>query len=185
MLVGHSKRRLLALVLLVVCAGAARVGWEMTSTSALAQEDGQDCETVTRINGRGTQESEPFQITGQTFRVVETVEADSEEGSTVYAPLDENDEPVPSSSMDGGNFDGDDPQSYETTATYSSGPGTYRIGVVSDGAEYTYEVQDCGLSPSGGDLMEAGGPEEGPVPTMPDGGCPVEYPVGKAGGCYR
>ena len=183
-MLGDSKRVLLALVLLVICAGAVRVGWETTGTSALAQEDGQDCETVTRINGRGTQESEPFQITGQTFRVVETVEGDSEEGFTLYAPLDENDEPVSPSSTDGGNAGGD-PKSYGTTATYDPGPGTYRIGIVSDGAEYAYEVQDCGLSASGGDLMESGGPQEGPVPTMPGGGCPAEYPVVRVDGCYR
>ena len=185
-MLGDSKRRrLLALVLLVAGAGMAYVGWEVTGTSAIAQEDGGDCAPITKINGRGTQESEPFEITGQTFRVLETVEGDSEEGSTVYAPLDENDEPIPPSSTDGGGFGGDDPQSYETAATYDPGPGTYRIGIVSEGAEYTYEVQDCGLSTSSGELMEAGGPEDGPVPTMPDGACPREYPVEKAGGCFR
>jgi hypothetical protein len=33
-------------------------------------------------------------------------------------------------------------------------------------------------------LLEAGGPEEGPVPLMPDGSCPREYPVEKKGSCY-
>ena len=36
-----------------------------------------------------------------------------------------------------------------------------------------------------GALLQAGGPESGPVPRMPDGGCPVEYPVKKGGACYR
>jgi hypothetical protein len=35
------------------------------------------------------------------------------------------------------------------------------------------------------DLLEAGGPATGPVPLMPDGGCPEEYPVEDVGGCYR
>jgi hypothetical protein len=34
------------------------------------------------------------------------------------------------------------------------------------------------------DLFNAGGPAEGPVPLMPDGGCPSEYPVLKDGACY-
>lgn len=34
------------------------------------------------------------------------------------------------------------------------------------------------------DLMEAGGPASGPVPMMPGGGCPVEYPVKLDGACY-
>ncbi len=40
-------------------------------------------------------------------------------------------------------------------------------------------------SPSrNGTLMEAGGSSEGPVPKMPGGGCPVEFPVETREGCY-
>ena len=39
--------------------------------------------------------------------------------------------------------------------------------------------------PPNADLFEAGGPEGGPVPLMPSGGCPDEYPVEQGGGCYR
>jgi hypothetical protein len=35
-----------------------------------------------------------------------------------------------------------------------------------------------------GQLMDAGGPSSGPVPLMPDGGCPAEFPVGRNGACY-
>ncbi len=35
-----------------------------------------------------------------------------------------------------------------------------------------------------GNLLRAGGPREGPVPFMPGGGCPEEYPVERAGACY-
>ncbi len=34
-------------------------------------------------------------------------------------------------------------------------------------------------------LMEAGGPEIGPVPPMPGGGCPEEFPLETDGGCRR
>ncbi len=190
MLLGDSKRRLLALVLLVACAVVARMSLETAGTSAFAQEEDRDCEPVTRINGRGTQESEPFQITGQTFRVVETFEGDSEDPEqsfVAYAVLDENGDVVPSSvAQDNVEIaPGGTETSYQDTATINGGPGTYKLGMVSGGGEYTYEVQDCGLSASGGDLMEAGGPKDGPVPTMPGGGCPAEYPVEKAGGCYQ
>lgn len=40
-------------------------------------------------------------------------------------------------------------------------------------------------APKGGTLMEAGGPESGPAPKMPGGGCPQEYPTEKDGACYR
>ena len=33
-------------------------------------------------------------------------------------------------------------------------------------------------------LMNAGGPTAGPVPTMPGGGCPEEFPVKHHGACY-
>ena len=36
-----------------------------------------------------------------------------------------------------------------------------------------------------GGLMDAGGPTAGPVPLMPGGGCPEEYPVRRDGACYR
>jgi hypothetical protein len=38
---------------------------------------------------------------------------------------------------------------------------------------------------NGGELFKAGGPSEGPVPTMPDGGCPKEFPVQRGGACFR
>jgi uncharacterized protein involved in copper resistance len=34
-------------------------------------------------------------------------------------------------------------------------------------------------------LFDSGGPEDGPVPLMPDGGCPVEYPTQRGDLCYR
>lgn len=34
------------------------------------------------------------------------------------------------------------------------------------------------------DLMDAGGPGSAPVPTMPGGGCPVEFPINRDGACY-
>ena len=34
-------------------------------------------------------------------------------------------------------------------------------------------------------LFDSGGPENGPVPRMPDGGCPAEFPVERAGLCYQ
>lgn len=34
-------------------------------------------------------------------------------------------------------------------------------------------------------VLDSGGPENGPVPLMPDGGCPVEYPTQRGDLCYR
>jgi hypothetical protein len=35
-----------------------------------------------------------------------------------------------------------------------------------------------------GDLFDSGGPASGPVPPMPDGRCPPEFPVEQSGACY-
>jgi hypothetical protein len=39
--------------------------------------------------------------------------------------------------------------------------------------------------PSPGELFNAGGPSEGPVPAMPGGDCPKEYPLQHGDACYR
>ncbi len=36
-----------------------------------------------------------------------------------------------------------------------------------------------------GTLFESGGPAGGPVPLLPGGGCPEEFPVERDGGCSR
>ena len=35
-----------------------------------------------------------------------------------------------------------------------------------------------------GNLLKAGGPSSGPLPLMPDGGCPREFPTMRDGACY-
>jgi hypothetical protein len=35
-----------------------------------------------------------------------------------------------------------------------------------------------------GNLLDAGGPSSGPLPLMPDGGCPQEVPTKREGACY-
>lgn len=49
-----------------------------------------------------------------------------------------------------------------------------------DGAAQDQYGQDTG----NGDLFNAGGPLAGPVPRMPDGGCPPAFPKARAGACY-
>jgi hypothetical protein len=45
--------------------------------------------------------------------------------------------------------------------------------------------QPPGQPPQGGQLMNAGGPADGPIPHMPGGGCPAEFPTERDGTCYR
>ncbi len=53
--------------------------------------------------------------------------------------------------------------------------------------EFDDEPDDKFDEPNDGfkQLLEAGGPEEGPVPVKPGGGCPAEFPVERDDACYR
>lgn len=218
MLRDDSTRRLVTFALLGLCAISLRLTWGLSGefpinfgTTALAQQGG--CTPVTNIVGHGDQESEPFDISGQTFRV--DFEADNPGESSGYAffnVVDENGGIVQPGSQD---LSEDDPNRIEGSATFDSGPGSYTIEIASDSADYTIDVEDCGdsamrgpsqqsgasqsgrsneirnLPKTGGQgnddrsLLKAGGPDDGPVPIMPDGSCPKEYPVRESGACRR
>ena len=63
------------------------------------------------------------------------------------------------------NDDDNDDQQYEDTTTQQ----------YEETTQYQYDTDP---------LFVSGGPEDGPVPPMPGGGCPEEFPVEKSGGCY-
>jgi hypothetical protein len=53
-------------------------------------------------------------------------------------------------------------------------------------ADVQYEDQtDATAQGSSSPLLEAGGPQAGPVPQLPGGGCPPEFPVDASGACYQ
>ena len=229
MLRDNSRRGLVIFALLGLCAISMRLAWGVSGefpinlgTTAFAQQDG--CKVVTDIVGRGDQESEPFEIDGQTFRV--NFEADNPgetPGFAFFNVIDENGGVVQPESQD---LSEDDPDRIEGSATFDSGPGSYFLEIVSESADYAIDVEDCGdsavrraslqpgpsqnergnenrgllktggqgnnkrdLLKTGGqgsenrDLLKAGGPDEGPVPVMPDGSCPAEYPIEENGAC--
>jgi hypothetical protein len=51
--------------------------------------------------------------------------------------------------------------------------------------EDTTAAEDTTSDATNNDLLDAGGPRTGPVPLMPGGACPPEYPERRAEGCYR
>jgi hypothetical protein len=68
-------RRILAFALLGVCANSLRLAWGISEefpihlgAPAFAQQQGEGCTTVTEIEGRGDQQSEPFRMAGQSLR---------------------------------------------------------------------------------------------------------------------
>ncbi|MDP8952044.1 MAG: hypothetical protein M3N18_07380 [Actinomycetota bacterium] len=99
---------------------------------------------VTEFVGRGDQESEPFEIEGQTFRV--NFEADNPgetPGFAFFNVIDENGGVVQPDSQD---ISEDDPDRIEGNATFDSGPGSYTLEIASESADYAIDVEDCGSS---------------------------------------
>jgi len=201
-------RKVLAFALLGVCAISLRLAWGISGefpihlgAPAFAQQQGGECTPVTEIEGRGDQQSEPFRIDGQSFRVIFEADNPGEtDGYAFFNVIDENDGIVQPDSQD--LFD-ESQTRVEGEATFSSGSGVYAIEIASKEADYTITVEDCddstavqtasrrpaALPRTGPDetrrLLEAGGPTDGPVPAIPGGGCPKEYPVERGGVCYE
>ena len=101
------------------------------------------------------------------------------------------------------------------TTYVNAGAGTYYLSIGSAKAKWTVTVEECSASappgspnPGGSagtsapastpastspppkpkakrNLFDSGGPENGPVPLMADGGCPVEYPAERDDLCYQ
>jgi hypothetical protein len=161
-----------------------------------------DCSEVAGF-GPDTEDmtTEPFDIRGDVFRVsgeVRIFDPQVQSGVNI-TPVDENGTPASAIPV----FE---ERSFEQDVR--EGPGTFTLEIQTLGeVEYTVTVEDCGPSPQGdpgeegsptdegGDstipapprdetLMDAGGPENGPVPLMPNGECPKEFPVKRGAACH-
>lgn len=193
---GGFTRRLAVFAALGVCVISLRLAWGLAGESpfyldgeVLAQSSG-DCTSVTKITGRGTQTSEPFDIVGPTFIVNYEVSTQNptDTGYAFFNVVDENGGVVQPDTID-------TPSSGQGTQLQGSGTftgsGSFTLEILGDTADYSLDVQDCGAAPTGGgsgggnDLLQAGGPESGPVPRMPGGGCPREFPVAAGDACRR
>jgi hypothetical protein len=79
-----------------------------------------------------------------------------------------------------GNGQACDDYPYGTSGTNSASPSSASPGESSNGASASPKPRPQNSD----DLFNSGGPTNGPVPLMPDGGCPAEYPVQHNGLCY-
>lgn len=191
-------RRVMSFAAIALLVISVRLAWGVSGefpvnlgVEALAQ--GGECAVATEITGRGNQTSEPFDITGQTFTLDYEASSSSGEGFAFFNVLDENGGIIQPASQD---ISDDDPTRLTGNASFDSGPGSYTIEIAATDADYTVTVRDCGQQSttngsggggSSGDdpLLQAGGPTNGPVPLMPAGGCPKEFPVEVDGACDR
>lgn len=77
----------------------------------------------------------------------------------------------------------------ETTSTFSaqqdqSSSGSQQSTAASSQYSDPSNASEQQYSSGSQNLMSAGGSESGPVPLLPDGGCPPDFPVNLIDGCY-
>ncbi len=159
-----SKPLTLAVVVLVLAAGfIARSIYEQTNTPALAQKVA-DCGT--------------FNSQAEAQAVLRSDPSDPNQ-------LDEDD------GLDDGiaceTYPYDDPTRNDMPVDAAIGGGTTKTAPATAPAN-TSVITPVSTSAAQdqykGDLFDAGGPADGPVPLMPDDSCPPEYPVEQNGACY-
>jgi hypothetical protein len=207
------RGRIAFLSLIVIFGGIAvylglmiEASWDDTR-KANAQ---QNCDEVQTFTGSGIKETQPFTVTGDTWRLrydFQSTTPDQQFSSfdmSVYKTGNTIPESVITLERPGSD-----------TSYVNAGAGTYYLSIGSANATWTVTVEDCSASatpgspnPKGSDssstpastpksaspsrkpkpdrnLFDSGGPENGPAPLMPDDGCPAEFPVERAGLCYQ
>jgi hypothetical protein len=207
------RGRIAFLSLIVVFGGFAvylglmiEASWDDTR-KANAQ---QNCDEVQTFTGSGIKETQPFTVTGDTWRLrydFQSTTPDQQFSSfdmSVYKTGNTIPESVITLERPGSD-----------TSYVNAGAGTYYLSIGSANATWTVTVEDCSASATPGspnpkgsassstpastpksaspsrkpkpdhNLFDSGGPENGPVPLMSDDGCPAEFPVERAGLCYQ
>jgi len=205
---------MLMLSVLVMCFGVAlRLSWEAMKAPETAYAQQADCSVVEEFEGNGDTTTPPFDISGERFLVNYTaVNTGPPEVPGVLGVIvrDANDNQVGNARLDGegSNTLSIDEGPGQFTIEVISAEVDYTISVEDcEGSGQGPPAPDPQPSPNpqpipnpdpqpkpsptprqpdpgNGDLMNAGGPKAGPVPVMPNGECPKEFPVKRSGACY-
>jgi hypothetical protein len=188
-----------------------KVSWDDTR-KANAQ---QNCDEVQTFTGTGIKETQPFTVTSDTWRLrydFQSSTPDQQSSSfdmSVYKTGNTIPESVISSERPGSDttYVNAGAGTYylsigSANATWSvtveecsaSAPGSPNPkGSTSSSAPASQPATKPATKPAPAspsrkpkrNLFDSGGPENGPVPLMPEGGCPAEFPVERAGLCYQ
>ncbi|MBD0327922.1 MAG: hypothetical protein ICV68_15945 [Pyrinomonadaceae bacterium] len=189
-----ATKKLLILILAVIAVLALRLGWEvlvqaenprpLVSTSAVAQKTPED-------------DAESGDLICEDFDTQEEAQDELDADPSLADSLDANDDgeaceeefgDSPSGSSSGGQPGGGTGASAGGSTTGS----TTGAPKASPGAPKTPPPAPKTPPPAPnpppirgeGELMKAGGSSSGPVPVMPGGGCPEEFPQERNGTCY-
>ena len=183
-----------------------KVSWD-DAPKANAQ---QNCDEVQTFSGNGIKETQPFTVSGDTWRLRYDFESSTpdQHSSSFDMSVYKSGNTIPESVITLERPGSD-------TTYVQAGAGTYYLSIESANATWSVTVEECSASAPGGspnpkssasssspastpapasrspkpkskgNLFDSGGPENGPVPLMPEGGCPAEFPVERAGLCYQ
>ena len=157
-------------VLLVLAAGfVSRVTYEQLvnpRTPAMAQEDQYDCASF------GSQEAAQAEL-NRDPRDPNDLDPDGDgQACDDYSYTGTTTSASPTSSASPESTTGDSQGSASASASPS---GSASASAGSQGDDSSQDRDD---------LMRSGGSSDGPVPLMPDGGCPAEFPARQDGLCY-
>ena len=187
-----------------------KVSWD-DAPKANAQ---QNCDEVQTFSGNGIKETQPFTVSGDTWRLRYDFESSTpdQHSSSFDMSVYKSGNTIPESVITLERPGSD-------TTYVNAGAGTYYLSIGSANATWTVTVEQCSASAPPGspnppgsasasapasnpattppsdspspkpkpkrNLFDSGGPENGPVPLMPEGGCPAEFSVERAGLCYQ
>ena len=151
-----------ALILLIGCALIARLTWELAGDPAAPTPI--DASFASSRGGGSGAELAQANTTGDGAADLDCEDFSSQQEAEATLNADPSDPNNIDEDGDGVPCEG------ENLPDASQGPS----GQQATGAQYQGDAS----------LMNAGGPPKGPVPLMPDGNCPKEYPVERSGACY-
>ena len=172
----------------------------------------QNCETLQTFSGEGIKETQPFTVTGDTWRLRYDFQssAPDQQSSSFDMSVYKSGNTIPETVITLESPGSD-------TSYVDAGAGTYYLSIESANATWTVTVEECSApaqtaspTPPGSasapastpastpapdppsrkpkkpkrDLFDSGGPTSGPLPLMPNGGCPREFPVQRGKACY-
>ncbi len=187
---GNTTLKIMVVVLVLAAGFVSRVTYEQVinpSTPALAQEDQYDCASF------GSQESAQSELERDP-RDPNDLDPDGNgqacddydyggTGTNGASPTTTSASPTTTSNSPEGTTGS--PQSSDSSPTSSASPNNDASRSSDASASPQAEAQDDQTKQQrNDDLMRSGGPHAGPVPLMPDGGCPVEFPTRQNGLCY-
>lgn len=174
----------------------------------------QNCDEVQTFSGNGIKETQPFTVSGDTWRLRYDFESSTpdQHSSSFDMSVYKSGNTIPESVITLERPGSD-------TTYVNAGAGTYYLSIGSANATWTVTVEQCSASAPPGspnppgsasasapasnpattppsdspspkpkpkrNLFDSGGPENGPVALMPEGGCPAEFSVERAGLCYQ